>query len=152
MLSNALTRDKDKIVKAPPWNPRFFTAPYDYELPLGRVEVLVPGPRCRSDAAHVGHACVPSQDGTLAAPGPTAPLVPKSARQARIELVDLRTMRTSRRYWRSFRVSARRLVIVHEASRTAGVGAEIAAEIQSKAFLISDYKLHAPVRRVTGWE
>ena len=39
-----------------------------------------------------------------------------------------------------------RLVIVHEVSRTAGVGAAIAADIQSKVFL----KMHAPVRRVTS--
>ena len=41
-----------------------------------------------------------------------------------------------------------RLVIVHKASRTADIGAEMATEIQSKAFL----KLHAPVRCVSGWE
>jgi 2-oxoisovalerate dehydrogenase E1 component beta subunit len=41
-----------------------------------------------------------------------------------------------------------RLVIVHEAGMTAGVGGEIAAEIQKRCFL----KLNAPVRRVTGWE
>jgi 2-oxoisovalerate dehydrogenase E1 component beta subunit len=41
-----------------------------------------------------------------------------------------------------------RLVIVHEAGMTAGVGAEIAAEVQKRCFL----KLDAPVKRVTGWE
>jgi 2-oxoisovalerate dehydrogenase E1 component beta subunit len=39
-------------------------------------------------------------------------------------------------------------MIVHEAGKTAGVGGEIAAEIQKRCFL----KLEAPVRRVTGWE
>ncbi|KAF7363809.1 Pyruvate dehydrogenase [Mycena sanguinolenta] len=41
-----------------------------------------------------------------------------------------------------------RLVIVHEAGMTAGVGAEIAAEIQKRCFL----RLAAPVKRVTGWD
>ena len=41
-----------------------------------------------------------------------------------------------------------RLVIVHEAGMTGGVGAEIAAEVQKRCFL----RLAAPVKRVTGWE
>ena len=41
-----------------------------------------------------------------------------------------------------------RLVIVHEASITGGVGAEIAAEIQKRCFL----NLKAPVKRVAAWE
>ena len=60
----------------------------------------VPGAKCKSDAAHMGNARVPLQDGALATRGSTvltAPLVPESARQGRIELVDLHTLRTSRR-------------------------------------------------------
>ena len=41
-----------------------------------------------------------------------------------------------------------RVVVVHEAPRTAGLGAEIAAIIQERAL----YSLLAPVRRVTGWD
>jgi 2-oxoisovalerate dehydrogenase E1 component beta subunit len=41
-----------------------------------------------------------------------------------------------------------RCVIVHEATRTSGFGAELAAEIQERCF----YHLEAPVRRVTGWD
>ena len=41
-----------------------------------------------------------------------------------------------------------RLVIVHEAGRTGGVGTDIGAEIQKRCFL----KLEAPVKLVTGWE
>lgn len=41
-----------------------------------------------------------------------------------------------------------RCVIVHEAPRTCGVGAEIAAEISEKALL----SLQAPVKRVTGYD
>jgi pyruvate dehydrogenase E1 component beta subunit len=41
-----------------------------------------------------------------------------------------------------------RVVVVHEAPRTAGLGAEIAATIQERAL----YSLLAPVRRVAGWD
>ena len=41
-----------------------------------------------------------------------------------------------------------RAVVVHEAPRTAGFGAEIAAQIYEEAF----YSLLAPVERVTGWD
>lgn len=41
-----------------------------------------------------------------------------------------------------------RVVVVHEAPRTAGFGAEIAAQIYEQAF----YSLLAPVERVTGWD
>ena len=41
-----------------------------------------------------------------------------------------------------------RLVIVHEAARNCGVGAEIAAVVAEQAL----YDLQAPVRRVTGYD
>jgi 2-oxoisovalerate dehydrogenase E1 component beta subunit len=41
-----------------------------------------------------------------------------------------------------------RCIVVHEATRTGGFGAEIAAEIQERCF----YALEAPVQRVTGWD
>lgn len=41
-----------------------------------------------------------------------------------------------------------RAVVVHEAPRTAGLGAEVAAIIQERAL----YSLEAPVARVTGWD
>lgn len=41
-----------------------------------------------------------------------------------------------------------RLVVVHEAPRTAGFGAEIAAVVQERCL----YELEAPVMRVTGWD
>ena len=39
-------------------------------------------------------------------------------------------------------------MVVHEAPRTAGLGAEIVALIQERAL----YSLQAPVARVTGWD
>ncbi len=44
--------------------------------------------------------------------------------------------------------TARRMVVVHEAPRTLGIGAEVAALVQEHAF----GELLAPVRRVTGWD
>jgi 2-oxoisovalerate dehydrogenase E1 component beta subunit len=41
-----------------------------------------------------------------------------------------------------------RCVILHEATRTAGFGAELAALVQERCF----YHLEAPVARVTGWD
>ena len=41
-----------------------------------------------------------------------------------------------------------RAVVVHEAPRTCGLGAEIVAQINEKALL----SLHAPVERVTGFD
>ena len=44
--------------------------------------------------------------------------------------------------------STGRAVVIHEAPRTAGFGAEIAATIQERSL----YSLKAPVERVTGWD
>ncbi|WP_294390856.1 alpha-ketoacid dehydrogenase subunit beta [uncultured Sphingomonas sp.] len=41
-----------------------------------------------------------------------------------------------------------RCVIVHEATRTSGFGAELAALVQERCF----YALEAPIERVTGWD
>jgi pyruvate dehydrogenase E1 component beta subunit len=66
-----------------------------------------------------------------------------------VEVLDLRTL--SPLDHEGIVNSARktgRVVVVHEAPRTAGLGAEIAATIQEGAL----YSLLAPVRRVTGWD
>ena len=41
-----------------------------------------------------------------------------------------------------------RCVVVHEATRTGGFGAELSALVQERCF----YALEAPVERVTGWD
>ena len=41
-----------------------------------------------------------------------------------------------------------RCVIIHEATRTSGFGAELAAEVQELCF----FHLEAPIERVTGWD
>lgn len=122
----------------------------DYQLPLGQAEVLVKG----SDLTLLTWGTPVYQCETalslLSSPPPEiAHLVPESLRGANIELIDLRTILP----WDVETVvnsvnRTGRLVIVHEASRTAGVGAEIGAEVQKKCFL----KLAAPVKRVAAWE
>ncbi|KJA27420.1 hypothetical protein HYPSUDRAFT_51953 [Hypholoma sublateritium FD-334 SS-4] len=122
----------------------------DYVLPLGQAEILVPGTdltlltwgtpvyHCET-ALHM-----------LASPAPELEsVVPKSLRSAKVELIDLRSILP----WDMKTISESvnrtgRLVIVHEAGVTAGVGAEISAEIQKRCFL----KLNAPVKRVGAWD
>ncbi len=65
------------------------------------------------------------------------------------ELIDLRTL------WpvdiETLAASAKktgRVVIVHEAPRTCGFGAELSSLIQERCFV----HLEAPIRRVTGWD
>jgi 2-oxoisovalerate dehydrogenase E1 component beta subunit len=41
-----------------------------------------------------------------------------------------------------------RCVIVHEATRTSGFGAELSALVQEHCF----YQLEAPIERVAGWD
>lgn len=122
----------------------------DFELPLGRAETLVPG----SDLTLLSwgtplYHCETALH-MLTSPAPALePHVPKSLRSAKIELIDLRSILP----WDVETITESvkrtgRLVIVHEAGKTGGVGAEISAEVQKRCFL----KLNAPVKRVTGWE
>lgn len=122
----------------------------DYELPIGKAETLISGNdvtlltwgtpvyHCET-AIHMFNNPPPSLESA----------VPSSLRSAKVELIDLRSILP----WDVDTVvesvkRTGRLIIVHEAGMTAGVGAEIAAEVQKRCFL----KLNAPVKRVTGWE
>jgi len=72
-----------------------------------------------------------------------------AARGFDLEVIDLRTLIP----WDQDRVLASvkktgRVVIVHEAPKTSGFGAEVAATIQEKAIL----HLEAPILRVTGFD
>ena len=68
---------------------------------------------------------------------------------ASVEVLDLRTLSPidAESLVRSATKTGR-VVVVHEAPRTAGMGAEVAAIVQEQAL----YSLRAPVRRVTGWD
>ena len=122
----------------------------DYTLPLSRAQILRSGSDLTllSWGTPVYHC--ESALSLLRSPSPALEaLVPPSLRSAKIELIDLRTILP----WDVETVvesvkRTRRIVIVHEAGMTGGVGAEIAAEVQKRAFL----RLEAPVRRITGWE
>ena len=65
------------------------------------------------------------------------------------EIVDLRTLLPldTETIAASVRKTGR-CVIVHEATRTSGLGAELSAQVQERCF----YSLEAPIERVTGWD
>ena len=65
------------------------------------------------------------------------------------ELIDLRTLLPFDLDSISASVEKTgRCVIIHEATRTSGYGAELSAEIQEECF----WSLKAPIERVTGWD
>ncbi len=91
-------------------------------------------------------------DVTLVAYGPSLDVAMETATAAQdegwsVEVVDLRTLVPfdDETVVASVRKTGR-CVVVHEAQGFAGVGAEIAARVQERAF----HSLHAPVLRVTG--
>jgi len=109
----------------------------DYTVPLERAAVVREGDAVTVIAwGAMLHEAITAVD-RLAAEG------------IRCELIDLRTL------WpldietilNSVRKTGR-AVVVHEAARTLGLGAEIAALIQERAFVY----LEAPIKRVTGWD
>ena len=93
----------------------------------------------------------PGRDVTVLAYGTMVFVSEAAANESGIdaEIVDLRTL------WpldlptvvASVRKTGR-CVIVHEATRTSGFGAELAALVQEHCF----YHLEAPIERVTGWD
>jgi len=107
----------------------------DYEIPIGKAEVLETG-----------------TDITLLAWGAQMIAVNKAAAMARAdgiscEIIDLRSLLP----WDVETVVASviktgRLLVSHEACRTGGFGAEIASEVQEQCFLY----LESPISRVTG--
>lgn len=124
----------------------------DYELPLSKIETLVPG----SDLTLLtyGTPLYTCEAALSMLRSPPLSLndekfVPKNVRDAKIELIDLRTVLP----WDVEGVvesvnRTGRLIIVHEAGLTGGLGAQIAAEVQKRCFL----RLEAPVKIVSGWE
>ncbi|GEK35255.1 alpha-ketoacid dehydrogenase subunit beta [Kurthia sibirica] len=103
-----------------------------YEIPLGRANTVIEG-----------------QDLTIISYGAIMPTVLEVVKQASysIEVLDLRTIAPLdlEAIYRSVNKTGR-VIIVHEAVKTAGVGAEIAANIAENCL----YALHAPIMRVTG--
>lgn len=108
-----------------------------YEVPLGKARIVREG-----------------TDLTIVAWGAMVPVAEKAAVLAAekgwsAEIIDLRTLSPMDRETvvGSVRKTGQALV-VHEAPRTCGLGAEIAAHIGETALL----SLKAPVLRVTGWD
>ena len=108
-----------------------------YTVPLGKAAVVREG-----------------SDVTVVAWSATVALALEAAEmladeQIAVEVIDLRTLSPfdAETVIRSVEKTGR-AVVVHEAQRTAGVGAEIVATINDRAL----YSLEAPVARVTGYD
>ncbi len=106
----------------------------DYEIPIGKARIVQEG-----------------TDVTVLAYGSMVKTCLEALEKTTIncELIDLRTLSPldTETIVKSVEKTGR-AVIVHEAQRHCGFGAEIAALIQEKAFL----HLEAPIERVTGWD
>ncbi|KAJ2783578.1 hypothetical protein H4R18_001631 [Coemansia javaensis] len=109
----------------------------DYVLPLGKAEVLRPG----KDATVVGYG---SQ---IYALENAIQMVERDMPGVSCELIDLRTILPYDVDMVAESVTRTgRLIIAHEAPRTQGFAAELAAEIQERCFL----RLESPIERVCG--
>jgi 2-oxoisovalerate dehydrogenase E1 component beta subunit len=105
-----------------------------YRVPLGKAAVVREGADltviCYGTMVHVCAAAV-ADEGVDAEIIDLRTIVP----------VDIETIETSVR-------KTGRCIIVHEATRTAGFGAELSALVQERCF----YDLEAPIQRVTGFD
>ncbi|MAF88913.1 MAG: alpha-ketoacid dehydrogenase subunit beta [archaeon] len=108
-----------------------------YEIPIGKANVLVEG----SDITMVSWGSM--MRSTLEA---AEKLVKEGVNP---EVIDLRTISPMDHdtIIKSVKKTGR-CIIVHEAARTGGMGAEIMARINERAF----YSLEAPIKRVTGYD
>ena len=108
-----------------------------FELPLDKAEVLKTG----KDVTIVSY-------GTPLYTCSAAIIAAEKDFGCSVELIDLRTIYPwDRETVLNSVKKTGRAIVVHESMMNAGVGAEVAATIQEKAFL----RLEAPVKRVTGW-
>jgi len=115
----------------------------DYTIPIGQAKVVREGGQVTILAwGAMVHTCVEAAEQAATGQG-------KSGKKYDLEIIDLRTLLP-------FDVEAiiasvkktGRVVVVHEAPRTCGFGAELAATIQERAIL----HLEAPILRVTGFD
>ena len=105
-----------------------------YNIPLGKARIAIEGNDC-----------------TVISWGAMVHVCEKAIEDSGIscDLIDLQTLLP----WDKETVISSiektgRCVIVHEAPKTSGFGAEIAASIQERCF----FYLENPIRRVTGWD
>jgi 2-oxoisovalerate dehydrogenase E1 component beta subunit len=150
----AAIEDNDPVVFFEP--KRIYNGPFDgfYERPVT--------PWAKHPAAEVpdGHYTVPLGKAAIVREGEAitilaygtmvhVALATAEAEGIDAEVIDLRTLVPVdiETIEESIRKTGRCLV-VHEATRTSGFGAELAALVQERCF----YHLEAPVTRVTGWD
>lgn len=111
-------------------------------------------PRAAPNSLHQAATVREGTDLTLVAYGALMPVALKAAEVCHsegrsVEVIDLRSLSPIDDATLIASVQRTgRLVIAHEASRTAGLGAEVASRIQDAAF----HSLLAPVIRVTGYD
>lgn len=108
-----------------------------YEIPIGKANVLQEG----NDVTVItwGAYTYVSKE----------PIAEAQKQGISVEHIDLRTL--SPCDWQTILNSVKktgRCVVIHEAVKTLGFGAEISARIMEKAFL----HLEAPVKRITAWD
>jgi 2-oxoisovalerate dehydrogenase E1 component beta subunit len=110
----------------------------EYTIPLGKAQVLQEG----KDVTLISY-------GTMIYTCEVAAKAAKEQLGVDVEVIDLRTIRPWDKETVVKSVSKTgRCVVVHEASRTGGVGESVGAEVQERCFL----RLEAPITRVTGWD
>jgi len=110
----------------------------EYLIPIGKAKVA----RAGSDVTLVSY-------GSMMVPTLQAAEALQSEKSVSAEVIDLRTV--SPIDYDTVLASVQktgRLVVIHEAPRNVGIGAEVAATVSEKAL---DY-LKAPIKRVTGFD
>lgn len=128
--------DGDHSGKSRPWSshPAGEVPEGHYTVPLGKAAITRPGAEVTVLAygtmVHVAESAV-ARAGVDAEIIDLRSLLP----------LDLETIRTSVE-------KTGRCVVIHEATRTSGFGAELIAEIQEACF----WHLRAPLMRITGWD
>jgi 2-oxoisovalerate dehydrogenase E1 component beta subunit len=150
----ASIEDNDPVVFFEP--KRIYNGPFDgfYERPV------TPWAKHPSSEVPDGYYTVPLGKAAIARPGSDVTILAygtmvhvaiATAEAAGIdaEVIDLRTIVPVdiETVEESVKKTGR-CVIVHEATRTGGFGAELSALVQERCF----YHLEAPVQRVTGWD
>lgn len=141
LLASAL-EDPDPIVYMEPKrlydSPKTEVPEQEYRVPIGKAKLAREG----TDITLVSY-------GAMMVPTTQAAEALQSEKSVSAEVIDLRTV--SPIDFPTVLASVQktgRLVVVHEAPRNAGIGAEVAATVAEKAL---DY-LKAPVKRVTGFD
>lgn len=108
----------------------------DYEIPLGKAEILQTGHHLTLITyGSTIYTCEKALAMLKNPPDALQKLVPLNLRDLKVELIDLRTVIPFDELSVIESVSKTgRCVIVHEAARNGGIGAEVATRIQEKCF------------------